>query len=90
MVPVPASTGPPGYDVGRSFEGAHVSKEPTHGKDGPQCRRYGFSTVVEWLHAIEVLNVKVGVFMLLLFASLPNCNQNQPAVSDTLRLLYDF
>ena len=28
--------------------GAHVSKEPRYGKDGPQCRRYGFSCV-EWL-----------------------------------------
>ena len=45
MVPVPASTGPPGYDVGRRFQRAHVSKEPRHGKDGPQCRQYGFSCV---------------------------------------------
>ena len=29
---------------------AHVSKELTYGKDGPQCRRYGFSCV-EWLCA---------------------------------------
>ena len=50
IVPVPAGTGPPGYDVGRRFQGAHVSKEPRHGKDGPQCRRYGFSCV-EWLCA---------------------------------------
>ena len=27
---------------------AHVFKEPRHGKDGPQCRRYGFRCV-EWL-----------------------------------------
>ena len=40
--------------------------------------------------AIEVLNVKVHVFVLLLFASLPDCSQNQTAVSDTLRLLSDF
>ena len=39
---------------------------------------------------IEVLNVKVGVSILLLFASLPDCSQNQTAVSDTLRLLSDF
>jgi hypothetical protein len=40
--------------------------------------------------AIEVLNVKVHVFVLLHFASLPDCSQNQTAVSDTLRLLSDF
>jgi hypothetical protein len=40
--------------------------------------------------AVEVLNVKVGVFILLLFASLPYCSQNQIALSDTLRLLSDF
>jgi hypothetical protein len=39
---------------------------------------------------IEVLNVKVHMFVLLLFASLPDCSQNQTAVSDTLRLLSDF
>jgi hypothetical protein len=44
MVPVPASTGPPGYDVGLRFQGAHVSKEPRHGKDGPQtqCHRIAY------------------------------------------------
>jgi hypothetical protein len=50
------------------------------------------STVLKG-HAIEVLNVKVGVFILLLellFASLPYCSQNHPALSDTLRLLSDF
>jgi hypothetical protein len=31
---------------------------------------------------IEVLNVKVTLFILLLFASLPDCGQNQTAVSD--------
>jgi hypothetical protein len=35
--------------------------------------------------SIEVLNIKVGLFILLLFASLPDCDQNQTAVSDTLR-----
>ena len=40
--------------------------------------------------SIEVLNVKVHVFVLLLFATLPDCSQNQTAVSDTLRLLSDF
>ena len=40
--------------------------------------------------AIEVLNVKVHVFVLLIFATLPDCSQNQTAVSDTLRLLSDF
>ena len=38
---------------------------------------------------IEVLNVKVHVFVLLIFATLPDCSQNQTAVSDTLRLLSD-
>jgi hypothetical protein len=41
-------------------------------------------------HHIEVLFVKVHVFVLLIFASLPDCSQNQTAVSDTLRLLSDF
>jgi hypothetical protein len=36
------------------------------------------------------LNVKVGVFILLLFASIPDCRQNQTAVSGTQRLLSDF
>ena len=40
--------------------------------------------------SIEVLNVKVGVFILLLFASIPDCSQNQTAVSDPLRFLSDF
>ena len=31
---------------------------------------------------IEVLNVKQTMFILLLFASLPDCGQNQTAVSD--------
>ena len=41
---------------------------------------------------IEVLFVKVTVFILLLFATLlvPECSQNQTAVSDTLRSLSDF
>jgi hypothetical protein len=39
---------------------------------------------------IEVLNVKQNMFVLLLFASLPDCGQNQTAVFDTLRLLSDF
>jgi hypothetical protein len=42
------------------------------------------------LTTIEVLNVKVHMFVLLIFASLPDCSQNQTAVSDTLRLLSDF
>ena len=33
--------------------------------------------------SIEVLNVKPGVSILLLFASLQDCSQNQIAVSDT-------
>jgi hypothetical protein len=39
---------------------------------------------------IEVLNVKVGMFILLLFASLPDCSQNQIAVSDAQHSLSDF
>ncbi len=42
---------------------------------------------------VEVLFVKVTVFILLLellFATLPECSQNQTAVSDLLRLLSDF
>jgi hypothetical protein len=36
------------------------------------------------------LNVKVGVSVLLLFETLPDCAQNQTTVFDTLRLLSDF
>ena len=39
---------------------------------------------------VEVLNVKVHVFILLLFALLPDCSQNQTAVSVTLLVLSDF
>ena len=39
---------------------------------------------------IEVLFVKVTVFILLLFASLPDCGQNQTAVSDEQHSLSDF
>ena len=41
---------------------------------------------------IEVLFVKVTVFILLIFATLlvTECSQNKTAVSDTLRLLSDF
>ena len=38
----------------------------------------------------EVSNVKVAVSLLLLFVSLPDCIQNQTAVSDTHHLLFDF
>ena len=41
------------------------------------------------LTLIEVLNVKVHVFILLLFALLPDCTQNQTAVSDTLLTVFD-
>jgi hypothetical protein len=40
--------------------------------------------------SIEVLTVKVGLFILLLFASLPDSSQNQTAVSNALHLLSDF
>ena len=39
MVPEPASTGPAGSMLVAESRGAHVPKEPRHGKDGPQCRR---------------------------------------------------
>jgi hypothetical protein len=39
---------------------------------------------------IEVLNVKVSLFILLLFAALPDCGQNQTAVSDEQYSLSDF
>ena len=40
--------------------------------------------------SIEVLNLRPAVSVLLLFATLPECSQNQTAVSDSLRLLSDF
>jgi hypothetical protein len=39
---------------------------------------------------LEVLYVKVTLFILLLFASLPDCGQNQTAVSDEQCSLSDF
>jgi hypothetical protein len=39
---------------------------------------------------IEDLNLNPAVSVLLLFASSPDGSQNQTAVSDTLRLLFDF
>jgi hypothetical protein len=39
--------------------------------------------------SIDALNMKVGLFILLLFASLPDCGQNQPAVSDAQHSLSD-
>jgi hypothetical protein len=38
---------------------------------------------------LEFLNVKVGVSILLIFASIPDCSQNQTTVSYTLHLLSD-
>jgi hypothetical protein len=40
--------------------------------------------------SIEVLNVKVTLFILILFVSLPDCGQNQTAVSDEQYSLSDF
>jgi hypothetical protein len=39
---------------------------------------------------IEDLNLNPPVSVLLIFASVPDCSQNQTALSDTLRLLSDF
>jgi hypothetical protein len=39
---------------------------------------------------IEDFFLNRAVSVLLIFASLPDCSQNQTAVSDTLRLLSDF
>ena len=64
---------------------AHVHIPGRH-----QRRREGRGRGDEAAGHMEVLNVKVHVFILLLFASLPDCTQNQTAVSDTLKLLSDF
>ena len=56
IVPVPAGTGPPGYDVGRRFQGAHVSKstkEPRHGKDGPILVRFNKSLVAAYTQKVD-------------------------------------
>jgi hypothetical protein len=50
---------------------------------------YSSSTAVPRV-PIEDLNLIPAVFVLLFFASLPDCIQNQTAVSDPLRLLSDF
>ena len=42
------------------------------------------------LSTIEDFFLRPAVSVLLLFASLPDCSQNQTAVSDTLRLFSDF
>ena len=47
-------------------------------------RRFRYFISAHNIINIEVLNVKVGVSVLLLFASLPDCSQYQTAVSDTL------
>jgi hypothetical protein len=57
---------------------------------GQKAYRNPADVYMDVYHAIEVLNVKVHVFVLLIFATLPDCSQNQTAVSDTLRLLSDF
>ena len=46
--------------------------------------------VLNTRRSIEVLNLKPGVSVLLFFASLPYCSQNQIAVSYTQHLLSDF
>jgi hypothetical protein len=45
---------------------------------------------MQWHGHIEVLNVKVTTFILLLVASVPYCGQNQTAVSDEQQSLFDF
>ena len=39
---------------------------------------------------IEIIKLNPAVSPLLLFASLPDCSQNQTAVSGTQHLFYDF
>jgi hypothetical protein len=43
-----------------------------------------------YVRPIAVLNVKQTMFILLLFASLPDCGQNQTAVSEKQYSLSDF
>jgi hypothetical protein len=43
-----------------------------------------------YIDYIEVLFVKVTLFVLILFASLPDCGQNETAVSDEQYSLSDF
>jgi hypothetical protein len=54
----------------------------------PPC--FGHHTIVAALRGIEDLFLNPAVLVLLIFAPLPDCSQNQTAVSDTLRLLSDF
>ena len=63
----------------QSFPHIHAKLEPT---DPIVVDKYN--------KAIEVLNVKQTMFILLLFASLPDCGQNQTAVSDEQYSLSDF
>jgi hypothetical protein len=42
------------------------------------------------MQLLDILKVIVGLFIFLLFASLPNCGQNQTAVSDEQHSLSDF
>jgi hypothetical protein len=55
-----------------------------------QSDRYVPVNYLYWIFPMEVLDVKAVVFILLLFAPLPDCSQNQTAVSYTLHLLSDF
>ena len=41
-------------------------------------------------YGIEDLFLRPAVSVLLFFATIPECSQNQTAVSDTLRLFSDF
>jgi hypothetical protein len=58
---------------------------PARAQHGPR-----WSGVTDVMILIEVLNVKQTMFILLLFASLPDCGQNQTAVSDEQYSLSDF
>jgi hypothetical protein len=49
-----------------------------------------FTPIFTFKTSIEVLFVKVTVFILILFASLPDCDQNETAVSDEQYSLSDF
>ena len=51
---------------------------------------HGFMHPRKTYRGVEVLNLNPAVLVLLIFASIPDCSQNQTAVSDTQHLLSDF
>jgi hypothetical protein len=75
----------PSYGRARRRDRIRVTR-PRRRRDPRRAR----AVVAQRVCAMEDLNLNPAVSVLLLFASLPDCGQNEIAVSDTLRLLSDL